>query len=213
MLLRILLATVALAGWNSIVHAGPDCAAAIEQRKSAEPIVDWYDTHIRPFRTLPGDSGAARLGKKEAEAFIEQIKPFHRGAVLDPLFFEVLAQQILARHTGLAGFHGIDAAAAEKIYKIGTGPRFDFSLLCINARSVRTADDAFAITLFGVPADDCQHIGLRGLVFTATLVNGSANGQCRPDQQFFKLFALPLQAGTNQITFVCHKEPGGCERQ
>ncbi len=93
------------------------------------------------------------------------------------------------------------------------GQRLDFSLLCINARTVRAPDDAFAITLFGVPIDDCQHVGLRGLVFTETLVNGSTNGQCRPDQLYFRMFALPLAAGTNDITFVCRKAPGGCARQ
>jgi hypothetical protein len=113
----------------------------------------------------------------------------------------------------LAGFNGIDAAAAEKIYKTGIGQKFDFSLLCINARSVRAPDDAFGITLFGVTADDCQHVGLRGLVFTETLVNGSANGQCRPDQTFYKMYIFPLPAGTNDITFVCRKERGGCARQ
>ncbi len=213
MFLRILLAVVALSSWSFVVQAAPDCAPSAAQAKSAEPIVDWYDNYIRPYRTLRGNAGAARLGKSQVEAFIDEIKPFHRSAVLDPLFFETLAQQVAASYSSLAGFKGIDAAAAEKINKSGSGQRFDFSLLCITARSVRAPDDAFAITLFGVPTDDCQHVGLRGLVFTETLVNGSSSGLCRPDLQFFRMFVLPLAAGTNDVTFVCRKAPGGCARQ
>jgi hypothetical protein len=210
---RMLLAVALLAGISPAVHAGPDCTAPPDQRKSTEPMVDWYDNYIRPYRSLPGNAGEARLGKSQVEAFIEEIRPFHRGAVLDPLYFEVFAQLISDGYQGSAGFKGIDAAAAEKIYNAATRQRLDFSLLCINARTVRTPDDAFAITLFGVPIDDCQHIGLRGLVFTEILVNGSTSGQCRPDQPYFRLFALPQAAGTNFITFVCRKSQGGCVRQ
>ena len=77
---------------------------------------------------------------------------------------------------------------------------------------MRSPDDSFTITLFGVVADDCQHIGLRGLVFTAALVNGSANGQCKPDQLYRKMFIVPLPAGTNEITYICGKDRGGCAR-
>ena len=213
MLLRILFATVALAGWTSAVHAGPECAPSAAQAKSAEPVVDWYDNYVRPYRMLAGNVDVARIGKSQVEAFIGEIAPFHRSAVLDPFFFEALAQRISASYTSLAGFKGIDAAAVEKIYKSGSGQQFDFSLMCITARSVRAPDDAFAITLFAVPFDDCRHVGLRGLVFTDTLVNGSSSGQCRPDQQFFRMLAVPLQAGTNEVTFVCRKAPGGCVRQ
>jgi hypothetical protein len=213
MFLRILLAVVALSGWSSVLQAAPDCTPSTVPAKSAEPLVDWYDTYIRPYRTMPGNSGELRLNKTQVEGFIEEMKPFHRSAVLDPLFFEALAQQISASYARAASFKGINTAAAEKIYKSGTGQALEFSLLCINARTVRAPDDAFGITLFGVPADDCQHVGLRGLVFTDTLVNGRTGGQCRPDQVFYKLFSLPLPAGTNDITFVCRKEAGGCARQ
>ncbi len=213
MCLRILLAVIALCGWSSALRAAPDCAPSAAQAKSAEPVVDWYDNYVRPYRTLPGNADATRLGKSQVEAFIEEIRSFHRSAVLDPFFFEALAQRISASYTSLAGFKGIDAAAVEKIYKSGSGQQFDFSLMCITSRSVRAPDDAFAITLFAVPFDDCRHVGLRGLVFTDTLVNGSSSGRCRPDQQFFRMLALPLQAGTNEVTFVCHKAPGGCARQ
>jgi hypothetical protein len=53
-------------------------------------------------------------------------------------------------------------------------------MLCIDTRTITTSDDAFAITLFGMNYEECQRFGLKGLVFTDILVNGSANGQCRP---------------------------------
>jgi hypothetical protein len=210
---RLVLAAALFAGLSAALHAAPDCTRPAEQRKSDEPIVDWYDNYIRPFRTLPAGIADARLAKGQVEAFIGEIKPFHRAAVLDPLYFETFAQLISEGYQRSTGFKGIDADAAAKIYNAATRQQLDFSLLCINARTVRAPDDAFAITLFGVPIDDCQHIGLRGLVFTETLVNGSTSGKCRPDQSYFKMFALPIAAGTNEITFVCQKAPGGCVRQ
>jgi hypothetical protein len=100
----------------------------------------------------------------------------------------------------------------EKLYKPDSGQRLDFSLFCISPRTLRTPNDAFTVTLFGVIVDDCQHIGLRGLVFTSALVNGSANGQCKPDLRFTKMYIWPLPAGTNEVTFICGKDTGGCAR-
>jgi hypothetical protein len=211
MLIRALLVAATFACWHGALHAAPTCAPLSDQRKSAEPIVDWYDNYIRPYRTV--SAGAVRLTKIQVEAFIDEIGPFNRRAVLDPLIFESLAQQIMDSYTRAPDFKGIDTAAAEKIYKSGIGEKLDFSMLCISAKSVRSPDDAFGITLFGVVADDCQHIGLRGLVYTAALVNGSANGPCKPDQVYRKMFVVPVPVGTNEITFICGKDRGGCARQ
>ena len=212
-LARALLIGLAFACHSPGLHAETDCAGASNLRKSAEPIVDWYDNYVRPYRSVPGNSGLASLTKSEVEAFIGEIAPFHRQAVLDPLFFEALVQQLAASYAKKPGFKGLDTATAAKIHKSGIGQKLDFSLICISPKSMRAPDDTFAITLFGVVADDCQHIGLRGLVFSGTLVNGSANGQCRPDQQHNKLIFVPLFAGTNEISFVCVKDEGGCARQ
>lgn len=212
-LARALLIGLALACHSPGLHAEPACAGASNLRKSAEPIVDWYENYVRPYRSMPGGSGPASLTKSEVEAFIGEIAPFHRQAVLDPLFFETLVQQLTTRYAREPGFKGLDTATAARIHKSGVGQKLDFSMVCISPKTLRSPDDAFAITLFGVVADDCQHIGLRGLVFTATLVNGSANGQCRPDQQHNKLIFVPLSAGTNEISFVCVKDQGGCARQ
>jgi hypothetical protein len=211
-LMRALFVALACACWHAPLHAAPACAPvpAAEHKKSAEPIVDWYENFARPYR-IP--SAAAPLAKSQVEAYIDEAAPVHRRAVLDPLFFESLVQQIASGYARMSDFRGIDSAAAEKIYKSGIGEKVDFSLLCISAKTVRTPDDAFGITLFGVVYDDCQHIGLRGLVFTATLVNGSANGRCLPDQKYAKMFIVPVHAGVNEITFVCGKDRSGCARQ
>ena len=209
-MLRTLVLMAAFAAFAALVasasHAAPDCAQT-EARKPGDQIVDWYDLYIRPWRTV---SAPATVNKAQVEALTEEMGALHRRAVLDPLYFEPLAQQILARYADASSFRGIDAAAAGKIYKPGAGARLDFSLLCIDAKTVRTPEDSFAITLFGVTADDCQHVGLRGLVFTDTWVNGSVNGQCRPDQVYYRMWVLPVPAGLNSITFICRKEQGGC---
>jgi hypothetical protein len=210
-LLRALVAAAAFICWHGTSQAAPSCVPATEVRKSAEPIIDWYDNYIRPYR-LPGGADAARLTKSEVEAFIEEIEPFHRRALLDQLVFESLVARVMTDYARAPDFKGIDTAAVEKLYNSGSGQKFDFSLLCISSRSLRTPDDAFAITLFGVVADDCQHVGL-GLVFTDTLVNGSANGQCKPDQVYRKMIVVPISAGTNEITYICGKDVGGCTRR
>lgn len=205
---RAMLLAAVMTVWNCASHAAPDCARN-DTRRAGDQIVDWYDVHVRPFQTLPAP---ASPGKQQVEEMVEEMASFHRRAVLDPLFFEALAQQVLARYADSSGFRGIDASAAEKIYKSGAATRLDFSLLCIDAKSVRSPDDAFAITLFGVTTDDCRRAGMRGLVFTDTWVNGSANGQCRPDHTYYRMWVVPVAAGTNSITFVCRKDQGGCAR-
>ena len=67
--------------------------------------------------------------------------------------------------------------------------------LGISPRTLRTPNDAFSVTLFGVIVDDCQHVGMRGLVFSSALINGSPNGQCRPDLFFRKKVLWPILAG------------------
>lgn len=213
MLIRTLIVAAALSSWHGALLAAPDCPAPVEARKGADPIVDWYDAYIRPYRKIARDPATPRLTKFQVEAFIQEIAPFHRRAVLDQLIFETLVEQVMTSYARASDFKDIDTAAVEKIYNSGIGQKLDFSLMCITSRSVRAPDDAFAITLFGVVADDCQHIGLRGLVFTAALINGSPNGLCRPDQAYSRMIFIPLPAGTNEITFVCAKDRGGCARQ
>jgi hypothetical protein len=208
MFLRTTFFVLACVLWHCVAYAGPDCTLT-ESRKAGDLIVDWYELYVRPFRPLPAP---ASLSKEQVEALVEELTSFHRPAVLDPLFFEPLVEQISARYAGASGFRGIDAPAVEKYYKSGTGARYDFSLLCIDAKSMRSPDDAFAITLFGVNVDDCQHVGLRGLVYTETWVNGSAGGQCRPDRIYYRRMFIPVAAGTNTITFLCRKDMGGCAR-
>ena len=210
-LMRMLLVVAAFMCWQGAPRAA-ECAADKEQRKNAEPIIEWYENYIRPYRYLAG-SPVTTPTKSQVETFIDEISPFHRRAVLDQLIFEALISQIMTSYAREPDFRGIDTAAVDKIYRTGTGQKLDFSFLCISPKTVRSRDDAFAITLFGVVEDDCQHIGLRGLVFTAALVNGSANGQCKPDQFYRKMFILPLPAGTNEITYICGKDRGGCARQ
>lgn len=211
-LIRALLVVAASMCWHCMAHAAPACAPATETRKHAEPIIEWYENYIRPYRHIAGGA-AATPTRSQVETFIDEIGTFNRRAVLDQLIFETLIDQILTSYARTPDFKGIDTAAVEKIYKTGAGQKIDFSFLCITSKSVRTPDDSFTITLFGVVAGDCQHIGLRGLVFTAALVNGSANGQCKPDELFRKMFIVPLPAGTNEITYICGKDRGGCARQ
>jgi hypothetical protein len=211
-LTHALFVALACTCWQAPSHAAPACTPvpAAEHKKSAEPIVDWYENFVRPYRT---QSAASPLAKNQVEAYIDEAALVHRRAVLDPLFFESLVQQIANGYARARDFKGIDSAAVGKIYNSGIGEKLDLSLLCISAKTVHVPDDAYGITLFGVVYDDCQHIGLRGLVFTATLVNGSANGRCQPDQKYAKMFIVPVHAGVNEITFVCGKDRSGCARQ
>jgi hypothetical protein len=207
-----LLSAAALVFWHGAVFAAAGCAGPIGENKSSEAIVDWYDNYVRPYRYLPADKAAQRLTKAQVEAFIDVLGTFNRHASLDQLELEGLVSQVMRSYARAPDFKGIDTAAVEKIYKADSGQRLDFSLFCVSPKSLRTPDDAFSVTLFGVVADDCQHIGIRGLVFTAVLVNGNPNGQCKPDLFFTKMYIWPLPAGINEVTFICGKDTGGCAR-
>jgi hypothetical protein len=207
--MRILL-LVALIGWQGAAFAAQGCSGATPQAKSGEMLVDWYDNFIRPYRYLPANEAMPKSTKAEVEAFMDRLAPFNRRASLDQLELEHLVRQVMASYAKAPDFSNIDNAAVEKLYKSDSGDKVDFSLFCISPRTLNTPNDAFGVTLFGVVADDCQHVGLRGLVFTSTLINGRANGQCRPDLVSYKLFALPLQVGLNEITLICGKDTGGC---
>lgn len=213
MRMRVFLIAAVLMGYHAAAEAAPACTGAAEVRKSSgEPIVDWYDTYIRPYRYLPADQAAQRLTKAQVETFIDTLGTFNRRASLDQMELEGLVSQVMRSYARAPDFKGIDTAAVEKLYKADSGQRLDFSLFCVSPKSLRTPDDAFSVTLFGVVADDCQHIGIRGLVFTSALVNGSPSGQCKPDLFFTKMYIWPLPAGINEVTFVCGKDTGGCSR-
>lgn len=202
---------VLLALWQCWAHAA-GCERGNPNVKSEEPIVEWYENYIRPYRYLPAAEKDRRLTKSEVEAFVEVLGSFNRGMSMDQLSLENLVSQIIASYARAPNFKGIDNAAVEKLYRPEGGHKIDFSLFCITPRTIRTPDDAFGVTLFGVAVDDCQHVGMRGLVFTSALINGSVNGQCRPDIFLRKMVFWPILAGTNEVTFVCGKDTGGCAR-
>ena len=210
-MMRILL-LAAIGFWNVAASAAPGCASPVGQSKSLEPIVDWYDNYIRPNRYLPADKATQRLTKPQVEAFIEVSGTFNRRASLDQMELEGLVSQVVRSYARAPDFKSIDTAAVEKLYKADSGQRLDFSLFCISPKTLNTPDDAFSVTLYGVVVDDCQHVGIRGLVFTSALVNGSPSGQCKPDLFFTKMYIWPLPAGTNEVTFICGKDTGGCAR-
>ena len=198
---------------SSALFAAPDCIGpATPARKTGDQITDWFESFVKPFRAATADATAPKLTRAQVEAYIEDVAPFHRRAVLDSVFFESLVERVLASYKSSTSFRGIDGPGVEKIYKGSTGPRVDFSMVCVSPRTVKTTDDAFGFTLFGVTIDDCQHIGLRGLVFSDTLVNGSSSGTCRPDHIYYRAVFIPVPAGTNDITFVCRRDQIGCAR-
>ena len=153
------------------------------------------------------------LTADQAGELIAKQDAFNRRSARDPLFFEPLAQQIAQHYARAPDFKGLDTQTARKIYRPAAGPELDFSMLCVDTRKVAGPDDAFAITLFGMLDEECQRIGLRGLVFTDTLVNGAGHGECRPDHVFYRMLVIPINAGTNTVTFICRKDINGCSRQ
>lgn len=189
-----------------------NCERGDANVKSDEPIVDWYDNYVRPYRYLPGAEANRKPTRTEVEGFIDVLGAFNRSMSLDQLALEALVRQILESYARAPDFKGIDTAAVEKLYRPEGGHKIDFSLFCVSPRTLRTPNDAFGVTLFGVIVDDCQHVGMRGLVFSAALINGSPSGQCRPDLFFRKMVLWPILAGTNEVTFVCGKDTGGCAR-
>lgn len=204
-----LLAAIFFASTPAI--AAPTCPVPPHARKASSNIADWHEKYVRPFQASAGAKEAARPSKDEIEAFAERIASFHQRSVSDPLQFETFVQQITNRYAREGDFKGLDAAAAEKIYR--PGPSLDFSATCIDTRTIRFPDDAFAITLFGVKSAECERSRLRGLVFTEILVNGAVDGPCRPDDMYYKNLFIPFPVGTNVVTFVCGKDNNGCTRR
>lgn len=198
-----------------LVHAAPSCPVPFPAPGSTDQIKDWYESYLKPFRMLAGtpEASPAPVMLEQAEALIERLDAYNRRAVREPLFFEPLVQQITLHYARSPDVKGLDTLAARKIHKPGSGPALDFSMMCIDTRTIRLPEDTFAITLFGVNNSDCQHVGLRGLVFTDTLVNGAASAECRPDHVYYKQLIFPIRAGTNTVTFVCRKDNNGCYRQ
>src|SRR4051812_16864642 len=143
MLIRSVLIVV-FALWQGAAYAAPACSGAPTQGKTSnEPLVDWYDNYIRPYRYLPADKGAQKLTKANVEAFMETLAPFNRRASLDQLELENLVSQIMARYAKVGDFKDIDTATVDKFYRSDAGHKMDFSLFCIGPRSIRTPDDSF----------------------------------------------------------------------
>lgn len=187
------------------------CPAPVYTQKSPDEITDWYERYISPFRAYAGMADNPRLTKEQIEARAGTMEEVNHRILADSLQFEALVQQIAAHYARSPDFKGLDSKVAGKIYR--PGARLDFAALCIDTRSLSSPDDTFAITLFGVTNRDCQHTGLRGLVFTNTLINGAVEGQCRPDDVYYRSLIIPVTVGTNTVTFLCSKESYGCYRR
>lgn len=211
LLKRAILLWATLCLGNSLLYAAPDCPVPAYAPRTTDRITDWYDLYLKPYRLSAGIAEGPSLGMEQIEALLEKLETFHRRSSRDSLFFEALAQQIAASYARASDFKGLDTLAAGKIYK--PGPDLDFSTVCIDTQTTRSPDDTFAVTLFGMTSYDCRHIGLRGLVFTETLINGVVNGECRPDHVYYKRLIFPVNAGTNTVTFLCRKDSAGCLRQ
>jgi hypothetical protein len=203
---------VVLLLWNSPIPAAPNCPVPAYAPKTSVQLAEWYEKYVNPFKAVAGKTDGQRLTDDQIEARKEGMDAFHHSIFGEPLFFEALVQQIAVNHARSPDFKGLDSVAAERIYKPGSGPILDFSAMCIESRSTQFPDDSFAITLFGVNNSNCQHASLRGLVFTETLINGGASGECRPDHVAYKRLIFPVNLGANAITFVCVKDVNGCSR-
>ena len=208
---RAILLWATLSLGNSLSYAAPDCPVPAYTPRTTDQITDWYDRYLKPYRLSAGIPEGPSLTVGQIDALTEKLETFHRRSSRDSLFFEALTQQIVASYARSSDFRGLDTPAARKIYR--PGPDLDFSLMCIDTKTARSPDDTFAVTLFGMTSYDCQHIGLRGLVFTETLINGAVNGECRPDYVYYRRLIIPVTAGTNAVTYLCRKDSGGCLRQ
>lgn len=204
-----LMATLFMAG--TAPPAGATCPVPPYAPRATSDIKDWYNAYVRPFAAagVTADS----LTMEQFDALVAKQGAFNRRSTRDPLFFEALVQQVAQHYTRAPDFKGLDRETVKKLYRSGSGPDLDFSMACVDTRNTGAPDDTFAVTLFGITNDDCQHIGLRGLVFSDTLVNGTANGQCRPDHVYYHMLIFAINAGTNTVTYVCRKESNGCARQ
>jgi hypothetical protein len=191
--------------------AAEGCPVPVHTSKAPEQITDWYEKYISPFRTYAGMADNPRPTKEQIEARVDTMEEINHRTLADSLQFEALVKQITAHYERSTDFKGLDSKAAEKIYRPGSP--LDFAALCIDTRSLNSPDDTFGITLFGVTEADCGHTGLRGMVFTNTLINGAADGRCRPDVVYYKRWIIPVTAGTNTVTFLCSKDVRGCDRR
>jgi hypothetical protein len=212
MYIRSVSLIAALFLWNSPLPAAPNCPVPAYTAKSSVQMVEWYEKFVNPFKAVAGKTDGPPLTNDQIESLKDGMDEFHNRVVGDPLFLEALVRQIAVNHARSANFKGLDSVAAERIYRPGSGPNLDFSAMCIDTRSTQFPDDSFAITLFGVNISNCQHVGLRGLVFTDSLVNGGTGGGCRPDYIAYKNLIIPVNLGTNAITFLCVKATNGCSR-
>ena len=194
------------------LHAAPLCPVVPAAPRANDQLQAWYETFVKPLHR-PTSVIDLPINDLQVQALVEKLAAFNVRAARDPLFFEPLVQQIVQHFARAPNYAGLDRALASKIYRQGSGPDIDFSLVCIDTRAVRAPDDTFALTLFGVRERDCRHVGLRGLVFSESLVNGAANGDCRPEHMYYKNLIVSIPAGTNTVTFTCRKDENACLRQ
>ncbi|MBI2289389.1 MAG: hypothetical protein HYU73_03430, partial [Betaproteobacteria bacterium] len=172
-------------------HGEPNCPVPAYTPRTTDQITDWYDRYLKPYRLSAGIPEGPSLTVGQIDALTEKLETFHRRSSRDSLFFEALAQQIVASYARSPDFKGLDTPAAGKIYR--PGPDLDFSLMCIDTKTARSPDDTFAVTLFGMTSYDCQ--------------------QCRPDHVYYRRLIIPVTAGTNAVTYLCRKDSGGCLRR
>lgn len=214
MLMRAVFLAALLALGNSVLLAAPACPVPEYAPRATSQITDWYDKYIGPSRAIGGFPASPRPTRVQVEALVKTLDAIHLRTITDPLLFEALVQQIAEHYAKDGDFRGLNSASAEKIYKSETGAKLDFSALCIDVRRGKFPEDTFAISLFGVKNYNCQRAsGLKGLIFSDTLVNGAAKAECRPDDTYFRSLIIPVTVGTNVITFVCSKDAGGCARR
>ena len=189
-----------------------NCPLPAYAPRSSDQIAEWYDRYVKPFRAAAGEAEGPPPTLEQAVALIDKLHGYHLSAVRESLFFEAFVQQIQAYYANSSSFKGLNVATARKIYRRGSGADLDFSLMCIDTRTVQRPDDAFGITIYAMTEMDCDHAGLSGLVFSDTLVNGAIDGKCRPDLLYFRRIVVPVNGGTNVVTYLCRKGDGGCLR-
>jgi len=210
--MRAFLACAALGAALAPAPAAAGCPIpGYTAQKSGEGIVVWYDKYIVPFRTYAGTAENPPPTKEQVEARVEALEEINGRMLGDSLQFEPFVQQIIAHYARADDFKGLDNAMAQKIYR--PGPALDFTAMCIETLSGRARDDSFAITFYGVTVGLCDRSGLRGLVFSEALINGAVEGRCRPNDFYLKRYVVPVDAGTNTVTFICRKDAHGCARQ
>jgi hypothetical protein len=198
---------------HSTAFAASECPIPAFAPKS-DLITDWYEKYLNPLKAAGGLPAMPTPAKAEIEALVANLESSHRRSITDSLMFERLVQQISVHYANDGDFRGLNTASAEKIYKTSSGPALDFSILCIDTRRGRFPDDTFAISIGGVNNENCRRAsGLRGLIFSETLVNGATKAECRADHVYYRSLIIPVAAGTNVITFVCNKDANGCARR